>query len=171
MGRCDTTVLTAIVKRGSLFVQGREDHNETIQSLLDRVKLRAIMQRRHTMPEDWWQPLTDGRNRALWNWCKNWQNGRQQAKPRLGHAQRWFGMENSRDDVRLKRLASPTPSTGHAQWNFQSLGIKAASNDALPLTPNQTSPCTHRSYHLGSITLPSLFGFWSLILSYRTLSQ
>ena len=29
------------------------------------------MQRRHTMPEDWWQPLTDGRNRALWNWCKS----------------------------------------------------------------------------------------------------
>ena len=47
----------------------------------------------------------------------------------------------------------------HAPWESQSLGIKAASNDALPLTPNQTSPCTHRSYHLGSITLLSLFGF------------
>ena len=35
----------------------------------------------------------------------------------------------------------------HVPWNSQSLGIKAASNDALPLTPNQTSPCTHRSCH------------------------
>ena len=48
----------------------------------------------------------------------------------------------------------------HAQWESQSLGIKAASNDALPLTPNQTSPCTHRSCHFWNS-----FAFASLLSS------
>ena len=89
-----------------------------------------------------------------------------QAKPSPEHAQKPFCMENSIDNAIPKRLASsqasyatPKPSTEHAQWKFQTQAIKAASNDALPLTPNQTSPCTHRSYHLGSIALLPLFGF------------
>ena len=66
--------------------------------------------------------------------------------------------------------ARPKPSTEHAQWKFQSQAIKAASNQALPLTPNKTSPRTHRFCHfwnplalvwpLGSQPLPILL--WSL---------
>ena len=83
-------------------------------------------------------------------------------KMAAGKRSQGLGMLTSALDRNLNRNQEK-PSTQaiseHAQWESQSLGIKAASNDALPLTPNQTSPCTHRSYHLGSITLLSLFGF------------
>ena len=91
------------------------------------------------------QLLAEGRNQVPWNW---WKSDKMAATKRSY----FLSMLRSGFEWKFPRNQEK-PSTQaineHAPWESQSLGIKAASNDALPLTPNQTSPCTHRSYHFG----------------------
>ena len=103
--------------------------------------------------------LAEGRNQVPRNW---WKSDKMAAKtsrktPRMGNAKTEPKLGKTQGYITPTLLwahapveiSVGTPGIAHVPWNSQSLGIKAASNDALPLTPNQTSPCTRRSCHFG----------------------
>ena len=99
------------------------------------------------MPEAWRQPLTNGRNWTPWNWCKNWQNGRHQAKP--SQAKSWACSEVLLLWKFPRNLGFPTKTEPKLR-EFQSQAIKAASNQALGSLHFGPAHCTR---HPSSATL------------------